>query len=180
MIDGLLLDPDHPRAGLPDTMITWLQQMHTECLAQLAVFPQGRAALLAELSVLEALQHVKEVGRSEVCRELAESALLALRDHAPDFEDLGHQGSDHDGPKHVMLSCERCRAVLCVTRVQMQLTPIETNASESLDAWCVDQWSSQICIKRINISLKRRSYLVWIDLEMMKGSTMVGCILALN
>ena len=89
--------------------------MHTECLAQLAVFPQGRAALLAEPSVQEALQQIKEVGRSKECRELAESALLALHDHALDYEDSDHQRSDHGRPKHVMLSCEcfESRACTC-------------------------------------------------------------------
>jgi hypothetical protein len=34
------------------------------------------------------------------------------------------------------------------------------------------QWDSQIQIQRIHASLCRRGYLVWIDTEMMKGSTM--------
>jgi hypothetical protein len=34
------------------------------------------------------------------------------------------------------------------------------------------QWDSQDTILRVHSSLCRRSYLVWIDTEMMKGSTM--------
>ena len=34
------------------------------------------------------------------------------------------------------------------------------------------QWDSQAMIQRVHISLCRRSYLVWIDTENMKGSTM--------
>ena len=57
-VDGLLLDPDHPRASLPDASKQWLQTMHTECLAQLAAHHQGRQALLAEPAVCAALEQV--------------------------------------------------------------------------------------------------------------------------
>ena len=109
LIDGLLLDPAHPRAGLPDAMITWLQTMHTDCLAQLAVFPEGRDALLADPAVVEALQQVKGAGMDEECRELAASALLALHD---DDSELGacREGPKLRCPSHIMLSCA-CQAL---------------------------------------------------------------------
>ena len=34
------------------------------------------------------------------------------------------------------------------------------------------QWDAQDMIQRVHASLMRRAYLVWIDTEMMKGSTM--------
>ena len=40
-----------------------------------------------------------------------------------------------------------------------------------------DQWDSQPTIVRICDSLQRRGYLVWIDLEMMKGSVRSPCSL---
>ena len=41
-----------------------------------------------------------------------------------------------------------------------------------LSLLCALQWDSQAMILRIHGSLLRRGYLVWIDTEMMKGSTM--------
>ena len=132
LVDGLLLDPDHPRAGLPEHAKAWLQTMHLECFAQLAVFPPGREALQADASVIQALQAVVDGALSDEGREFAQSALAALRD------DQGMHPTSHSGPKHVMLSY---------------------------------QWSWQSVIVRIHESLARRGYLVWIDLEMMQGTT---------
>ena len=67
-----------------------------ECLAQLAVFPPGRQAILTEASVLPALQEVAATGLTEQARGHAEAALLALSDEALQMRS--------EGPKHVMLS----------------------------------------------------------------------------
>jgi hypothetical protein len=105
-VDGLLLNPDHPRANLPTSMLTWLQKMHTECLAQLAVFPQGRDALLADAAVVKALRQVQDGGGglSEECRELAGSALLALCDAAQE-EDPAGAGAETS-------SCDNCTTIV--------------------------------------------------------------------
>ena len=100
-IDGLLLDPDHHRASLPDANKQWLQSMHTECLAQLAAHGQGREALLADPAAREALEAVAHSGLNETAREMASSALVALSDRQP--EPISDDGSD-GGQKHVMLS----------------------------------------------------------------------------
>ncbi len=76
---------------------TWCQQHHAECLAQLALFPPGREALLQDPSVSEALQAVAESGLSPESREFAQGALLALSDT---------ELTSKEGQKHVMLSCE--------------------------------------------------------------------------
>ena len=75
---------------------TWCQQHHAECLAQLALFPPGRDALLQNSSVSEALQAVAESGLSPESREFAQGALLALSDT---------ELISKEGQKHVMLSC---------------------------------------------------------------------------
>ena len=61
LVDGLLLNPAHPRAGLDPELKAWLQRTHAECLAQLALFPPGRAALRGDAAVLEALEALAEV-----------------------------------------------------------------------------------------------------------------------
>ena len=96
-VDALLLDPEHPHADMKPELKTWCQQHHAECLAQLALFPPGREALLQDPSVSEALQAVAEGGLSPESREFAQGALLALSDT---------ELISKDGQKHVMLSCE--------------------------------------------------------------------------
>ena len=49
LLNGLFLDPNHPRADLKDDIKRWNQQNSAECLAQLALFPSGRKQLLQNL-----------------------------------------------------------------------------------------------------------------------------------
>ena len=79
LIAGLFLDPDHPRADLKDEIKLWSQQTHAECLAQVALFPAGRDALLKIPAVSEALVSVTERGLSKEACELAKAALKSLR-----------------------------------------------------------------------------------------------------
>ena len=95
LVSGLLLDPEHPRAGLPEHAKTWLQTMHAECFAQLAVFPPGRDALLADASVTDVLQAVAERALSAEGRQHAQSALTALRDE----KKKEPSGASSEGPK---------------------------------------------------------------------------------
>jgi hypothetical protein len=96
-MDALLIDPDHPRQTLPDEAKAWCQQTHTECLLQIAVFPQGREVLCQDPAVRDALRVVAERGLTEDAQNYAESALLALSDTELQVT---------EGQKHVMLSCE--------------------------------------------------------------------------
>ena len=98
LVDALLLDPAHPRAGMKPELKAWCQTTHAECLAQIAVFqPDGREALMQDPSVRDALRCVAESGLTDEARHHAESALLALSD----TELVKIEG----GQKHVMLSC---------------------------------------------------------------------------
>ena len=97
-VDALLLDPDHPRAGMKEEHKSWCQHHHTEALAQLAMFELSREALLRDESVVPALEMVAKAGLSEAARELAAAALLALSDK--ELERV------KEGQKHVMLSCK--------------------------------------------------------------------------
>jgi hypothetical protein len=101
LLDGLLLDPDHPRQSLKDEQKIWLTAMHAESFAQLAAFAPGREALLEDPDVKPALEEVRDKGLSEEAREFASAALLALSDKQ--LERVT------EGQKHVMLSCESTR-----------------------------------------------------------------------
>ena len=109
LVSGLFLDPDHPR-GLkakeilgPQAHATDLevqaifQQNFSEALAQLALFPAGKEALLADESVVPSLEAVVERGMSEEAKEFARNALIGLRGFA-----------EHEAvvAEHVMLSYE--------------------------------------------------------------------------
>jgi hypothetical protein len=93
----LLLDPEHPTAGVKESIKMWLQTTHTHCLAQLAVHDRSREALQADPSVRAALQEVADKGMCEESREHAAAALTALSDK--------ELHADTEGQKHVMLSC---------------------------------------------------------------------------
>ena len=96
LINGLFLDPDHPRADLKDEIKLWNQETHVECLAQLALFPPGRDALLQNPAVSEALVAVAQQGMSEQARDYAQAALMALSGDELQIRT--------EGQKHVMLS----------------------------------------------------------------------------
>jgi hypothetical protein len=96
LVDALLLDSDHPRAGMEEDLKIWCQDHHVECLAQLAVYEPAREALLQDPTVLPALRAVAEAGLSAEARELAGAALLALSDKKLEMV--------MEGQKHVMLS----------------------------------------------------------------------------
>jgi hypothetical protein len=98
LVDALLLDPAHPRAGMELELKAWCQTTHAECLAQIAVFkPDGREALRQDPSVRDALRCVAESGLTDEARHHAESALLALSDT--------ELVKIEEGQNHVMLSC---------------------------------------------------------------------------
>ena len=75
-------------------------QDFAEAIAQLAVFPPGREALLHDPTVTEALHQVAAAGWTNEARKHAEEALLAMSDRQPEV-DHRQQG---DAQKHVMLS----------------------------------------------------------------------------
>jgi hypothetical protein len=105
LVDALLLDPAHPRAGMKPEHKAWCQTTHAECIAQIAVFlPDGREALRQDPSVRDALRCVAESGLGDEAQHHAESALLALSDT---------ELVKTEGQKHVMLSCACVAHCLC-------------------------------------------------------------------
>lgn len=96
LVDALLLEPDHPRAGMKPELKSWCQEHHAECLAQLAVFEPAREALRQDPSVTKALEAVAEAALSAEARQYAQAALLALSDKEMHVHVEGQQ--------HIMLS----------------------------------------------------------------------------
>jgi hypothetical protein len=100
LINGLFLDPAHPRADLSENDKRTNQEDHVGSIAQLALFPPSREALQQDQRVQDALQTVAQYGLSGQARESAEAALMALSD-----EELQIRTG---GQKHVMLSYQVC------------------------------------------------------------------------
>ena len=142
---------------MPAEMQAVWQRNYAEMLWQLALFPSGRDAMQQEAAVLKALEEVRERGMTAEAREHAAGALMALSDREM-------HASASDEPKHIMLSYQVRLLLAC----DHPSVPAECSSS----ALCFAQWDSQAMILRIHGSLLRRGYLVWIDTEMMKGSTM--------
>ena len=143
LLECLLLDPSHPQlvSGW-NSSTSWLQQMASECFAQLAMFPAGCTALRQDAArVRPALTAVTSVehGRSPEARKFVRAALTALFPEKQQRPTSPLQGASLLAPsKHVMLSYN---------------------------------WEFQMTIKRLNLALKARGYNVWIDVEKMQGST---------
>ena len=97
-IDGLLLDPEHPRKDTDEFTKTAVQRDFAECIQQLSLYPPGCEALKENEHVLQALSALKDKAWSEEAKICAEGALMALippeRDHK-EIEAL-----------HIMMSCE--------------------------------------------------------------------------
>jgi hypothetical protein len=144
LVDGLMLDPSHPRQSGPPPnpppgpdVLKSVQRDFAECLSQISLFPAGRAALKAEPAVLQALTILKDTALSDEARLFAEATLMVT--------------GDQQGPVSPDL------------RVDV----------ESLHIMISYQWDVQLTIKRVVAELQRRDFLVWFDLHNMKGSVMV-------
>ena len=81
-----------------------VQRDFAEAIAQLALFPSGKEALLQDSNAVEALQQVAAEGWTEESRLSAESALLALSDRQPVDVEHDQATRDQGQQRHVMLS----------------------------------------------------------------------------
>ena len=147
LTDALFLAEDNVRQSLDTATKAAIQEQATECLLQLALFPPGRDMLARQGATMEAL-HSLDDGKATSFTE--QSKLTA---HG---------------------------AIIAVEGRVREPEP-ETDGEHSID---VDkhimvsyQWAHQRTVERIVRTLQLRSYLVWFDLDLMKGNTMVGLVL---
>jgi DNA-directed RNA polymerase specialized sigma24 family protein len=101
LIDGLLLDPDHPRKDTDDAIKTAVQRDFAECIQQISLYPAGCMALKADSAIIPALDVLVDKAWSEEAKDCARGALMQLTDRqretvaAIDLDAL-----------HIMMSCE--------------------------------------------------------------------------
>jgi hypothetical protein len=96
LIDGLMLDPEHPRKDTDAAIKTAVQRDFSECIQQIALLPAGCEALKANEAVMQALVTLKEKAWSKEAQACAEGALTALI--PPEHHDIE--------ALHIMLSCK--------------------------------------------------------------------------
>ena len=147
LIDGLMLDPEHPRKDTNEGIKTAVQRDFAECVQQIALFPAGCDALKANEGIMHALSTLKDKAWSEEAKVCAEGALMALI--PPE-----HHEVDPDA-LHIMLSCE-CTPVF--SRAHLRCGAIDRSVM-----YILDQWDVQEVIKQIVAELQRRKFLVWFD-----------------
>ena len=108
LIDGLLLDDEHPRKDTAEAIKERVQHDYAECIQQISLFPPGRAALQAAgPRVVEALDMLVDKAWSDEAKQCAHAALMQL---CPERIKHSEQSSDGNGTQadggggHVMIS----------------------------------------------------------------------------
>eukprot|EP01046_Picozoa_sp_COSAG06_P019444 COSAG06_NODE_1387_length_9616_cov_4.512136_2_plen_428_part_00 len=158
ILDGLLLDPEHPRKDTNGDIKAVIQKDFGECIQQISLFPAGREALKTA-GIVEILDELVDKAWSEGAKDCARGALMQLTDRHVEV----HVDPD---ALWIMMSCE-CRPNLA----RMRLATGDTASAVVV----ADEWSSQDIVKRIVTELQHRKYLVWFD----RASLLLHATLAL-
>ena len=109
LIDGLMLDPEHPRKDTDEAIKTAVQRDFAECVQQISLFPAGRAALTADSAVVDVLDALVDKAWSEEAKDCARGALMQLTDrHHETVAEI-----DLDA-LHIMMSCECSSCIVCL------------------------------------------------------------------
>eukprot|EP01043_Picozoa_sp_COSAG02_P051086 COSAG02_NODE_5334_length_4430_cov_2.102517_1_plen_616_part_00 len=146
VVDGLLLDPAHPRADTPEPVKQVVQRDYAECLQQLALFVPGCAALQADDAVLNALHGLADSGFTEEAKKIARLTLMSLESS---LSTASQQHEHHESDS---------------------TTVPKKNHAQRRHIMVSYQWNSQAVVQRIVAELKRRKYTCWFDLDDMSGS----------
>jgi hypothetical protein len=101
LLDGLLLDAEHPRKDGDEQTKSAVQRDFAECIQQISLFGPGGEALSANPDVVSALDTLIDKGWSEEAQACARGALKQLRAE----ESHGRVEIDPDA-LHIMMSCK--------------------------------------------------------------------------
>ena len=108
LVDGLLLNPEHPRNGSDEAIKAIVQRDFAECIQQLSLFAPGCEALKSA-GIVEALDALVDKAWTEEAKDSARGALMQLTDrHREVVVEV-----DPDA-LHIMLSCACTAVVSCI------------------------------------------------------------------
>ena len=106
LLDGLLLQPEHPRQGSDPVVKAAVQRDFAECIQQISLFPPGCDALRAHSGMVEALDALVELAWSEEAKDCVRGALMQMAERPPEPIAGGGGGGDDDELLHIMVSCK--------------------------------------------------------------------------
>jgi|EP01043_Picozoa_sp_COSAG02_P006465 hypothetical protein len=164
LVECLILDDDNPRKG--QRGVDAMQDAATGILLALALFGPGADALRKHARSVKSLQRllVAETGASKGARNNATCALFQLdsvRGGARAIESVN---------KEIKSMADAAEAV------KQQIS--ETQAQEHV--MISYNWDHQEVITRVVEAVRQRGYVVWVDTEQMKGSTVDTMALAVE
>jgi hypothetical protein len=100
LLDGLMLDPEHPRKDIDEQIKSAIQRDFAECIQQVSLFGPGGEALKKNPDVISALDALVDKAWSEEAKICARGALKQL---CPDRTEAVEVDSD---ALHIMMSCK--------------------------------------------------------------------------
>ena len=143
LLTALFLEADHPRKEDVDQALqAAIQTDAADCFLQIAVFAPGRELLSADGGAMGALHALAE-GHAALTPEAKLSAAGAV---------LAIEGRTHEPQQPEMMAAQH-------------------GGASGRHVMVSYQWEVQVTIERLVRSLQARGYLVWFDVDMMKGST---------
>ena len=144
LLTALFLEADHPRKEDADQALqAAIQTDAADCFLQIAVFGPGRELLSADGGAMGALHALAEEGHAALTPEAKLSAAGAV---------LAIEGRTHEPQQPEMMAAQH-------------------GGASGRHVMVSYQWEVQVTIERLVRSLQARGYLVWFDVDMMKGST---------
>eukprot|EP01048_Picozoa_sp_COSAG05_P018251 COSAG05_NODE_2639_length_2813_cov_1.688651_2_plen_151_part_00 len=124
LIDGLLLNPEHPRKDTELGIKAIVQRDFAECILQIALFPPGCEALkIAE--ICETLEVLVDKAWTDEAKDSARAAVAQLTGNKPG-PDI-NINIDIDA-MHIMISC-KCGGV------QLAILEVSNALSYKIDSW---------------------------------------------
>jgi hypothetical protein len=145
LINGLLLDPEHPRKDTDEAIKTAVQRDFAECVQQISLFPAGRAALTADSAVVDVLDVLVDKAWSEEAKDCARGALMQLTDRH--HEAVAEVDLD---ARHIMMSCACVAPALCLIGFGIHCcVQVIDDCCAALLLLGIDQWDVQEVVKKI-------------------------------
>eukprot|EP01048_Picozoa_sp_COSAG05_P004626 COSAG05_NODE_256_length_12752_cov_5.614795_5_plen_1061_part_00 len=158
LVTALLLDESNPRRTQDGA--DKLQATAAKALENLALSEVGKLSLRAHAGVMKGLRALQKDAMSDAAWQSASAALFELDEAA-------------------RKKAKEAAKTKLAKRLVDRHTANEGNQDDSSSdepgnvehVMLSYSWNHQPVIKRINVALKARGYLVWIDIEKMQGST---------
>ena len=156
LMDGLFLDPDHPRKDADDSEKVPLQTDACGCFLQLAVFEPGRELLQSDPAAMDALRALADgKAMTEEGKLSAHNALVAIegvtREPEPEME-----GAEEPDP-HIMASYQWVRPAPQSSNLLAHSMSVILSSNDS-DPFVVQDVPATI--ERIVRSLQKRKHLL--------------------